>query len=177
MKKIGLGQTMQILTNIGVIISISFLAIKLQQDNIQLEVQSYQEEDLSTLSNAYIDISAVKCPSAYDDETKRFRNENYWLFQKNITDVDISLVLRPNRDTGTWNIDIENKMTITPDYYEWDSFNFAGIYSLLNRKDLSMERRRANRDTVSSQCELINPDDARTAVELRYQKRLEGNKI
>lgn len=42
MKKIELGQTIQILANIGVIAGIVFLAFELHQNNEQLELQSYQ---------------------------------------------------------------------------------------------------------------------------------------
>ena len=181
MKIINLGQTIQILVNIGVIVGIVFLAIEQQQINKQHEMQSYQAETSpSILSNEYVDVSAIKCPSSYDDETRTFRNENYWLFQKEKNENNLSLVLRPDRDTGTWNIDIEtisNKMTISPDIYEWESSNYQGNYYVLNRKDLTLERRRVENTTIRSQCVVINSEEARNEVELRYKRRLEGNKI
>ena len=127
----------------------------------------------------YIDVSAVKCPSSWDEVAKRFRNENYWIFQKKNGDKNISMVLRPNRDTGTWDRDVDttgNKITITPDYYEWESAIFTGI-NTLNRKDLVLDRKRSDSRSATSQCELISPKDARDAVESRYQQRLEGNNI
>jgi len=42
MKKIDLGQTVQIIANVGVIAGIIFLAIELRQNNEQLKLQSYQ---------------------------------------------------------------------------------------------------------------------------------------
>ena len=42
MKKIDLGQTFQILANVGVIVGIIFLAVELRQNNEQLRLQSYQ---------------------------------------------------------------------------------------------------------------------------------------
>ncbi len=42
MNKIDLGQTIQILANIGVIAGIGFLGLELRQNSEQLELQSYQ---------------------------------------------------------------------------------------------------------------------------------------
>lgn len=132
-----------------------------------------------TTANGYVDESAVKCPSSWDEVAKRFRNENYWIFQKKEGDKDISMVLRPNRDTGTWNTDVDtvgNPMTITPDYYEWESAIFTGI-NTLNIKDFTLDRKRTDSRSAISQCELVSPEAARDAVESRYQRRLEGNNI
>jgi N-acyl-D-aspartate/D-glutamate deacylase len=127
----------------------------------------------------YVDVSAMKCPSSYDEVAKRFRSENYWIFQKRRGEDNVSMVLRPNRDTGTWRRDVDttnNPMTVTPDYYEWESVIFTGI-NTLNRKDLTLDRERTDNRSATSQCERVNPEVARAAVESRYQLRLEGNQL
>lgn len=42
MRKLDLGQTITVLANVGVIVGIIFLVLELQQNNQQLELQSYQ---------------------------------------------------------------------------------------------------------------------------------------
>jgi hypothetical protein len=181
MNRIDLGQSLQILTNIGVIAAIVFLGLNMRQDQSQPEETLPQiTNEMSVIPEEYIDVYALKCPSSYDDETRRFRSENYWMLQRAHDEETVSVVSRPDRDTGTWRIDVDtlnNKMIDTPDYYEWESLNYSGNYYILNRKDLTMERQRTNRDTINSPCVLIDPNEARDAVEQRYQLRLEGNRI
>lgn len=172
-------QTLQIITNIVVIACIVYLLSEVKQINNHPESEAYQEAVLAIPDNYYIDTSAIMCPSSFDEATKRFRNENYWIFQKKQGDKNISLVLRPNRDTGNWDRDVDttnNKMTITPDFYEWESFIYTGL-NVLNRKDLTLERKRSDLRSATSQCELISPEAARDEVESRYKRLLEGNKL
>lgn len=181
MDKHDLGQTLQILTNVGIMLGLLFLYSKVVQDTGTRPAPSESANEFTDVMNeGYSDVAALKCPSSYDDETQSFRNINYWLFQKNPADHDISMISRPDRNTGTWNYDVNNDagpMIITPDNISWTSYLYTGNYYSLNRKDLTMERQRVNRTTITSQCDLVSGNDARKAVTLRYQNRLKGNKI
>ena len=179
MNRIDLFQLLQTVINIGVIACLVYLVTEVQQIERIPERVSYQEQITAIPSDDYLDVSALKCPSSYDEETRQFRNENYWIFQKKNDEKNISLVLRPNRDSGVWDRDVDVTgiaIVVSPDFYEWESVIFTGI-NVLNRKDLSLERKRSDRATAVSECELVSPEEARNAVESRYQSQLEGNKI
>jgi len=192
MHRTDMSQWILSITNIGVIVSMVYVVSELQQINHTHALPSSQDtvamrapaetsfaEAPAVPAVEYIDASALKCPSSYDEVAKTFKNENYWIFQKKKGEENVSLVLRPDRDTGTWNIDVETparKIIVTPDFYEWESFIYTGI-NILNRKTLTLERKRSDRATATSQCEAIKPEQARTAVESRYKQLIEGNKI
>ncbi|MGK0298504.1 MAG: hypothetical protein ACI9XC_002126 [Gammaproteobacteria bacterium] len=170
-------QSLQIITNIILIACIGYLLFEVEKIADSPNNQSYQETDLAMPAEDYVDMRAVKCPSSFDEVSKTFRDENYWIFQKNNGDKNISLVLRPNRNTGNWDKDVnteDNKMIVTPDFYEWESFIYTGL-NVLNRKDLTLERKRSDSRSAISQCVLVKTEYARDEVELRYNQLLEGN--
>ena len=127
----------------------------------------------------YMDVSAMKCPSSWDEVAKQFRSENYWIFQKNSGEENVSMVLRPNRETGTWRRDVDTvnrPMTVTPESYNWESLIYTGI-NTLDRNAMTLDRNRDKIDdrSATSQCQALSPEAAREAVETRYQQQLEGN--
>ena len=170
-------QSLQIITNIVLIACIGYLLFEVEKIDNSPNKQSYQEPTLGIPADDYVDMRAVKCPSSFDEVSKTFRDENYWIFQKKNGDKNISLVLRPNRNTGSWDKDVntdDNKMIITPGFYEWESYIYTGL-NVLNRKDLTLERKRTDSRSATSQCVLVKPEDARDEVESRYNRLLEGN--
>ena len=189
-----MSQSLQIITNIVLIACIVYLMFEVEKIDDSQDIQWHQEAAFAMplpvhgpfdvrptllLPNDYVDMSAVKCPSSFDEESKTFRSENYWIFQKHNGDKNISLVLRPNRNTGIWDMDVNiigNKMTITPDFYEWESFIYTGL-NVLDRKNLTLERKRSDMRSATSQCVLVSTEDARDEVESRYKRLLEGNKL
>ncbi len=117
----------------------------------------------------YVDVSAMKCPSSWDEVAKRFRSENYWIFQRRRGEQNVSMVLRPNRETGTWrqDVDVTNRpLTVTPETYQWESMIFTGI-NTLDREALTLDRNRTDGRSATSQCEVVTPQAARKAVEER----------
>lgn len=170
-------QSFQIITNILLIACIAYLLFEVEKIDYPPNNQSYKDVAPTIPTCDYVDVSAVTCPSSFDEESKTFRDENYWIFQKYNGDKNISLVLRPNRNTGTWDKDVntdDNKMIITPDFYEWESFIYTGL-NILNRKVLTLERKRSDNRSAISQCVLVSPEEARDEVESRYNRLLEGN--
>ena len=131
----------------------------------------------SSRSGDYVDVSAMKCPSSWDEVAKQFRSENYWIYQKRRSEENVSMVLRPNRETGAWRMDVDttnHPMTVTADSYQWESMIYTGI-NTLNRNTLSLERDRTDDRSANSQCEAITPHAARSAVEERYLQQMRGN--
>ena len=122
-----------------------------------------------TAFDNFVDVSALKCPSSWDEVAKRFRSENYWIFQRRRGEQDVSMVLRPNRETGTWRQDVDTRnspMTVTPQTYQWESVIFTGI-NTLDIESLTLDRNRTDSRSSTSRCEVITPQAARRAVRER----------
>lgn len=139
----------------------------------QVALVSAQEHEAN---DDYMDVSAMKCPSSWDEVAKQFRSENYWIFQKRSGEENVSMVLRPNRETGTWRRDVDTvnqPMTVTTQSYNWESQIYTGI-NTLNREAMALDRNRDNIDgrSANSQCEAVRPKQAREAVEVRYLQQL-----
>ena len=119
----------------------------------------------------YVDVSALKCPSSWDEVAKRFRSENYWIFQRRRGEQDISMVLRPDREAGTWRQDVDttnSPMKVTPQSYQWESVIFTGI-NTLDIESLTLDRNRSDNRSSTSQCEIVTTQMARKMVEIRDQ--------
>lgn len=117
----------------------------------------------------YVDVSALKCPSSWDEVAKRFRSENYWIFQRRRGEQNVSMVLRPDREAGTWRQDVDtinSPMKVTPDSYQWESMIFTGI-NTLDIESLTLDRKRTDNRSSTSQCVMLTPQMARKVVQTR----------
>ena len=79
MKKLDLGQTIQILANAGVIAGIIFLAIEIRQNNAQLSLQSYQSWAAANmeLNMAVLDPSLSSIFDVANADSTKLTKENY----------------------------------------------------------------------------------------------------
>ena len=134
---------------------------------------SVMAQGTSVPGDGYEDVSAMKCPSSWDEVTKQFRSENYWIFQRRNGEGAVSMVLRPNRETGTWRKDVDtadHPMQVTPMSYQWESQIYTGL-NTLDLTAMSLDRARSDGRSARSQCESVSPADARRIVESRDRQR------
>lgn len=126
----------------------------------------------------YVDVSAMKCPSSWDAVAMQFQSENYWIFQKRSGEENVTMVLRPNRETGTWRMDVDtvnHPMKVTFDSYNWESQIYTGI-NTLDRQTMILDRNRDKIDdrSANSQCQAVSSENAREAGQTRYQQQLKN---
>ena len=145
------------------------LVVLLSQASLTLAQETEANDD-------YVDVSAMKCPSSWDAVAMQFQSENYWIFQKRRGEENVTMVLRPNRETGTWRMDVDtvnHPLAVTINSYNWESQIYTGI-NTLDRQTMTLDRNRDKIDdrSANSQCQTVSPENAREAVQSLYQQQL-----